>query len=1208
MYQSICLLSVLFITVGCKNPTAGMGGSEIKRGWDGLEKLDDIENLSLVSPASSPHENKTPTIRISGLKADDLVQIYTDAQCSDLLMEKKADAQTIDILLPTLTTGQHRFYARRSWSQRGIFSDCSQHFLLYEVTSDDPLINGLAHDTTVKKTKTWSWSCSGTMPPCTYRFLVDTNPNSTPLGSFGHATSTTQGSGTGTYYLHIQAKDQGGKLSSLLHFSAQLDSRGPQALSLTPPQDDLYTLGEHIDLTLNFDENVTVTGTPRLALTVGSATRYASYLSGSGTSGLTFRYTVQNADDDADGIVLSPTIDLNSGTLRDSLGNSATPTFTAPSLTNVKVDTIPPSLSGLSNDSVAKRNKTWSWSCSETCTYRFLIDTTPNTNPTGSYGSTTTASKSSGTGTYYLHVQAQDSAGNESTVVHVQAVLDNSGPTPSSMAAPSGGTYNLAQDMDFTVTFNENVTVTGTPRLALTVGSVTRQATYHSGSTTSTLTFRYGTQSGDDDADGIALASTSIDLNSGTLKDSLGNDAHLNFSSLVPNLSGVKVDAVPPSLSGLSNDSVAKRNKTWSWSCSETCTYRFLIDTTPTTNPTGNYGNMNSASQTSGSGTHYLHVQAKDSAGNESAVSHISAVLDNTGPSISSVNAPADGAYRISQNLDFTVNFDGDVTVTGNPRLSLTVGSTTRYASYTSGTGTQALVFRYTVQGGDDDADGIALASTSIDLNSGTLKDSLGNDASLDFSSVAPSLTTVTIDTAPPTLTGLADDTTYKQSKSWGWGCSETCTYRFTVDTSASTLPSGSYAGTNSASQGSGTGTYYLHVQARDGAGNESTVSHVSALLDNTAPNFSGTPTVSDDATGIQATAITWTSMTIEDPHSGVDKIQIAVGQDQDNSGSLSDAEKSNVVSWTDIPSGSSLDPKTYRIVNGNDGFTISLDSSVEYYTSLRIQDGAQNTSAVITSGAWQRLFIPTDLTELILWFDSDDLETLYTDSSCSTPVTSDNDAVACWEDKSNSDNRATQSTTASVPAYSADSRSVSFDGSNDWMPISSDTGFPYGSDAKSIFTLHLTNNTDSSPRKFFSYGTTSTNNSNSIGQYSTICVFSGYNVVVNFTSCVTADEWDIGSYLFDGITASLYIHGDMKASADRASWNILASDPSIQRIGRQITNTDEFWNGEIREIMMFDTNLNDTNREKVEGYLACKWGLQSELPSGHTYRNSCPH
>src|SRR5205814_9823334 len=71
-----------------------------------------------------------------------------------------------------------------------------------------------------------------------------------------------------------------------------------------------------------------------------------------------------------------------------------------------------------------------------------------------------------------------------------------------------------------------------------------------------------------------------------------------------------------------------------------------------------------------------------------------------------------------------------------------------RTASYLSGTGTSALVFRYIVQPGDNGTDGIA-AISPIGLNGGTIKDSAGNDAALTFT--APNTSAVLVDTAPPT-------------------------------------------------------------------------------------------------------------------------------------------------------------------------------------------------------------------------------------------------------------------------------------------------------------------------------------------------------------------------------------------------------------------------------------------------------------------------
>ena len=93
--------------------------------------------------------------------------------------------------------------------------------------------------------------------------------------------------------------------------------------------------------------------------------------------------------------------------------------------------------------------------------------------------------------------------------------------------------------LNFTVTASEPVTVTGTPRLAIDVGGVTRYATYASGSGTAALTFSYAVQAGDFDANGITIA-TPLDLNGGTLTDLAGNPSSaLNFT--VPDTAALKV-------------------------------------------------------------------------------------------------------------------------------------------------------------------------------------------------------------------------------------------------------------------------------------------------------------------------------------------------------------------------------------------------------------------------------------------------------------------------------------------------------------------------------------------------------------------------------------------------------------------------------------------------------------------------------------------
>jgi hypothetical protein len=96
-------------------------------------------------------------------------------------------------------------------------------------------------------------------------------------------------------------------------------------------------LSASIPLTVNLDDTVVVTGTPRLQLDIGGVTRYAPYVSGSGTNALSFAYPVVAPDFDRDGITLVSPLDLNGGTIRDVNGNNANLTFVPPNTSGVLV-------------------------------------------------------------------------------------------------------------------------------------------------------------------------------------------------------------------------------------------------------------------------------------------------------------------------------------------------------------------------------------------------------------------------------------------------------------------------------------------------------------------------------------------------------------------------------------------------------------------------------------------------------------------------------------------------------------------------------------------------------------------------------------------------------------------------------------------------------------------------------------------------------
>ncbi len=127
--------------------------------------------------------------------------------------------------------------------------------------------------------------------------------------------------------------------SSTAAATVTIDQTAPTISSVTAPNSKTYIPSETATFTVNFSESVTVTGTPRLTLTVGSSTEYATYLSMSDSKTALFRYTVATdpAEFDTDGIAVATTLDLNSGIIRDLATNALTLTFSAPTLTGVLV-------------------------------------------------------------------------------------------------------------------------------------------------------------------------------------------------------------------------------------------------------------------------------------------------------------------------------------------------------------------------------------------------------------------------------------------------------------------------------------------------------------------------------------------------------------------------------------------------------------------------------------------------------------------------------------------------------------------------------------------------------------------------------------------------------------------------------------------------------------------------------------------------------
>jgi len=439
-----------------------------------------------------------------------------------------------------------------------------------------------------------------------------------------------------------------------------------------------YRAGDTIVVEVTFNEPVVVSGSPQIGLTVGSTVRQAVYAGGSGTAVLRFGYKVVVGENDADGVAVAQSIQLPGGaTIKDGAAADASTVLPAASTGGVLVDTALPLLQGVTGP--AARTYASGEKLSFTATFSepvqvagagaslpYLNLTVNNVTRRASYdsgagtnklvfsytvavGETAIAGKVVASGrSIQLPAGAgvTDLAGNQplgltytppaTAAVKVDGVV----PVASSVTPPASKIYRAGQAIVFKVNYSRPVVVTGVPQLTVSIGQSFRQANYIGGSGTKILSFSYTVASGDVSSLGVALGNQ-VALNGGVIRDTVGNPARLTVP--VVNTRGVLVDAVPPSITGLT--------------------------------------------------------------------------------------VPAAGTYKKGQTLSFTVTFSEPVVVTGVPKLQATIGTTVRNVTYVRGTGTKSLVFSYTLQATDKDADGIAL-QPQIVLGAGTIRDNGGTPPS----------------------------------------------------------------------------------------------------------------------------------------------------------------------------------------------------------------------------------------------------------------------------------------------------------------------------------------------------------------------------------------------------------------------------------------------------------------------------------------------
>ncbi|MBP6277020.1 MAG: FG-GAP repeat protein [Limnohabitans sp.] len=114
-------------------------------------------------------------------------------------------------------------------------------------------------------------------------------------------------------------------------------------------QNNFLNAGDTVTVTVTFSELVNVTGTPQIKLNIGGTLVTANYVSGTGSTALSFSYTILDGQTDINGLgVNANSLGLNGGTITDAAGNGGSQNF-AGIIDNIsyKVDTTAPAIGTL---------------------------------------------------------------------------------------------------------------------------------------------------------------------------------------------------------------------------------------------------------------------------------------------------------------------------------------------------------------------------------------------------------------------------------------------------------------------------------------------------------------------------------------------------------------------------------------------------------------------------------------------------------------------------------------------------------------------------------------------------------------------------------------------------------------------------------------------------------------------------------------------
>ena len=234
--------------------------------------------------------------------------------------------------------------------------------------------------------------------------------------------------------------------------------------------------------------------------------------------------------------------------------------------------------------------------------------------------------------------------------------------------------------------------------------------------------------------------------------------------------------------------------------------------------------------------------------------------------------------------------------------------------------------------------------------------------------------------------------------------------------------------------------------------------------------------------------------------------------------------------------------------------------------------------------------FNPVTVTGCQLWLDG-------ADPGGNGGIPANGATVSMWKDKSGNGNNATGGVS---PTYNTSQRAIAFNGSS-WLTT------PYSAvpTNETVFIVFQTTTTAVQANAFMIGPSTnggrlimSVNENDGFGLSFKI---GAYFVANGSRLSQLQNTVYLGTTTVASTTSYVYLNGTQGPSS-----TLTYSGSGTTQIGTATSGTSPYI-GYIYEILIYNTALTIAQRQAVEGYLAWKWGLQTNLPTTHPFYKFAP-